>query len=76
VVQPLRVFYGASARIAAFSIGPAFAGILRMDNKTYLLRAFSTALLLWGSVAVVVFVAQRPAADGASASSDPVALSK
>jgi hypothetical protein len=32
-----------------------------MDNKTYLVRAFAVAILLWGSVAAVVIVAQRPA---------------
>jgi hypothetical protein len=46
-----------------------------MDNKTYLVRAFAVAILLWGSVAVVVMVAQRPAAVAqAPASADQVAV--
>jgi hypothetical protein len=32
-----------------------------MDNKTYLIRASMVALLLWGSVATVILIAQRPA---------------
>ena len=48
-----------------------------MDNKTYLFRAFSIALLLWASVAVVILVAQRPAPDTAGTPpTDQVALAK
>jgi hypothetical protein len=31
-----------------------------MDNKTYLIRASAIALLLWGSVASVILIAERP----------------
>lgn len=47
-----------------------------MDNKTYLIRAFAVAGLLWGSVATVVAIAQRPepqAATPAASQADEVA---
>lgn len=44
-----------------------------MDNKTYLVRAAGVALLLWGSVATVMLVAQRSSPTASSDSGHVVA---
>ena len=67
---------GSAAKIQGFPYlctGAAFAACGGMDNKTYLIRASSIALLLWTSVAIVLFIARRPTLDAPASNANNTA---